>query len=926
MPQHPISVGRGRPCHGWGLARACRTGGRSRRSRSPGSLLLLAGLLGLPGRLCGQDPVHSPPFISGLRPGADGTLAILFEDPGQEGSLYWLDSSSNPAPGNWTAVDRASFLELGPGRFAAVTVMEAGAPACFYRVVRQPPCASDETLFINEVMTDNESAFQDADGDCPDWVEIRNAGLESMQLRGYCLSDDPGEPGKWRFPPFSLDAGACLLIFASGKDRSAEGAPFHTSFRLRTGQETILLACPDGTVIDRIEPGPLPADQSLGRGPDEAGRWYVFPSAHVTPGEPNRAPAFAGAEPFLEAPGFSLASGFYSQPLLLALTPPSAGGSIRYTLDGSDPSEFSPAYARPIALQTATVVRARAFDARGFSSRVKTRTYFIGASHALPVLSLAASPGNFGFRDGYLYGLGSQMFDSHGNINAAFPFYGSNAWKGREIETNVEFFEPGGAGGFNIAAGLQIFGGWGSRGYPQKSFAIFARRQYGFGKISHRVFPDLDIDEFENLVLRNSGNDNQSTHQTVPRPPITAFSPPKSYGSYFVNGSYTLLRDAMMQSLGRDIGLDTQGYRPAVLYVNGEYWGLFNIREKADEHFVASHHGLPDENIDLIEGYGTPVTGSAVYYNQMRDYIESHDLRNAQDYALVRERYLEIDNFIDYHLAVIYFQNFDIGNIKCWRPRREDGRFRWILYDQDYGFDLWKPEVYLPAMARDYADYDNMFDFYTNSVGTSTGWPNAGGRTLLLRRLLVNREFRRQFINRCADLLNSAFREERVAARIEAMAAVIRPEIARHLSRWGWPSLVARGYGTPHKAEDEPFSIEDWEENIRGLIAYAHARPGKLRQDLIDHFGLQDGTANVRVDVSPPGAGQVQIHSLVLGQFPWTGTYFVDLPPQIEARPLPGFRFLSWKVNGQTIASGPDLASELRPAETLELTALFEPG
>jgi hypothetical protein len=403
----------------------------------------------------------------------------------------------------------------------------------------------------------------------------------------------------------------------------------------------------------------------------------------------------------------------------------------------------------------------------------------------------------------------------------------------------VEFYEPDERLGFQMEAGLKIFGGWGSRGYPQKSFALFARRQYGQGKINYRIFPDKSIEAFESLVLRNSGNDNQSTHQTAPRPPITEFGATKSYGSYFVNCSFTLMRDAMMQRLLSEIDLDTQAYRPAVLYLNGEYWGIYNIREKINEHYVIDNHGLAKGEFDLIEGYNSVRAGDNVVNQEMRNFVAVRDLRSDASYAVVAENYIEIDNFIDYHLAVIYFQNFDIGNIKSWRPRVPQGRFRFIVYDQDYGFNLWDPDIYIPAMARDYADYDNMFSFYTAGTGTGTGWPNEGGRTLLLRRLMANAGFKERFIRRCADLLNGPFREDRVRATIQEMAAVIRPEIVRHLERWSWAQLELRGFDRPHQFEHEPFTQETWERNLGVLEDFARKRPAKLRQDCIDHFQIE---------------------------------------------------------------------------------------
>ena len=140
-----------------------------------------------------------------------------------------------------------------------------------------------------------------------------------------------------------------------------------------------------------------------------------------------------------------------------------------------------------------------------------------------------------------------------------------------------------------------------------------------------------------------------------------------------------------------------------------------------------------------------------------------------------------------------------------------------MLYDQDYSFNLWKPDVYLPAMRRNYSDYDNMFDFYTNPRGSGTGWPNSGGRTLLFRKMLENDQFKESLIQRCADLLNTLLASDRVVARIDLMADAIRPEMERHLTRWSWAGIRARGFGIPHKQEDEPLTVAHWERNVESM-------------------------------------------------------------------------------------------------------------
>jgi hypothetical protein len=849
--------------------------------------------------------------------GADGTITFQFE--GDETGEFevqsggWLEEAVV-----WETEPGAGIRGIAPGLFETVIPGPREGRTLFYRILATQSAMG--ALFINEVMSKNTGTIMDAEGAYWDWVEIYNPNDTAIELRGYGLSDDPTRPRRWRFPEMFIQPGGFVLVFASGLDRSETGQELHTSFKLNSGGEPLLLVAPDGRIVDQVQLPPLEADRSMGRLPDGSDTWHVYANELTTPGEPNLVMTLG---PLIEPPRFSLEEQFFPASAVVTLELQTAPDRvIRYTTDGSPVRGGSPIYSEALVLERTTVVRAIASDGERSSAEAK-RTFFLGANHELPVISLASPPSYFEFRDGFLYGLGGSVLSSSGQVLQNYPYSGSHAWKDREIEVSLEFFEPDRRIGFQHNAGLKIFGGWGSRGYPQKSFALFARQKYGQGKIKHRVFPDKELKEFESLVLRNSGNDNQSTHQTPPRPPITEFGATRAYGSYFVNSSFTLMRDAMMQRLLEELDLDTQGYRPAVVYINGDYWGIYNIREKMNEHYVADNHGYNRGEIDLIEGYGSVRAGDATAYRSMRDFIGSRDLRDPENYAQVERRYLELENFIDYHLAVIYFQNFDIGNIKCWRPRVPNGKFRWLVYDQDYGFNLWKPEVYLPAMARDYGDYENMFAFHTAAAGTGNGWPNEGGRTLLLRRMLANEDFKERFIRRCADLLNESFQEDRVAATIDEMAAVIRPEIGRHLERWSWNQLQARGFGPPHQSEFEPFTRETWEKNIQVLVDFARHRPAKLRQDCIDHFGLRDGLAEVTVNVSPAGAGRVQLESLVLAQFPWSGIYFRDYPLALTAIPQPGYRFAGWTSGGTTVDQARwDAALS---GATAIFTARFEP-
>ncbi len=777
---------------------------------------------------------------------------------------------------------------------------------------------------FNEVMSDNVSSHADGNGQFLDWIEFFNPHDESVNLEGFGLSDDSGEPGRWTFPRTILQPGGRVLVYAASGAVASPPPPGElvVPLGIQSSGETLVLTDPFGREVDRVNVPPLDPDQSLGRVPDGGARWHLFGKANVTPGREN-GEVTEGV--VVAPPEFSVGGGFHDVPVELRLTTREPGGVVRFTTDGSEPTAQSQVVEAPWTVSRTLVVRAVTYDGDGRRSEETARTFFIGVRHELPVVSLAADPALFEFENGYLFGMGSRVLNSRGDVLGTYPFSASNAWQDREAEVHLELFEPDGRTGLRQRAGLKVFGGWGSRGYPQKSVALFARKQYGAGKFEHDIFPGSGVGAFESLVLRNSGNDNQSTHQIPPRSPITQFGPTKSYGSYFVNGTFTLLRDAMMQRLlAGESDLDLQGYRPAVVYLNGEYWGIYNIREKLNEHHVLAHHGLPKGSVDLIEGYGSPNAGDAVIYQAMRNYVNSRSMAVESNFQFVAERYLDVDNFIDYNLAVIYFQNFDIGNVKCWRPRTPRGRFHWIVYDQDYGFNLWPSNIYVAAMARDYADYADMFRFSTAGTGTSTGWPNAGGRTLLLRRMLENPGFRDRFILRCADLLNSAFREDRVEAIVAGMASVIRPEIPAHLQRWSWPELVKRDHGAPYQPEFQPFTAATWETNLLVLSDFARVRAGNVRADCMKFFDLTGGVGEVRVVVEPEGAGSVRFNSLLLATFPWQGTYFTDLTNRARAVALPGFRFRGWDTPSGSVPE-PSLAWSANAGTTQTLVARFEP-
>ncbi len=619
----------------------------------------------------------------------------------------------------------------------------------------------------------------------------------------------------------------------------------HANFKLSVSGEYIYLSDTGGIIVDSVFTGSIPQDISLGRQPDGSNNWYLFPAA--TPGQPNVTPGYTE---ITVDPVFSLPAGFYAaaQSLTLSDSVPDTT-VIRYTTDGSVPDSNSTGFSVPLALTATTVVRARAFESGKLPSTVLTNTYFINENISLPVVSLSTNPENFWDEDSGIYVLGKYAEPDN-------PYFGANFWQDWEKPIHVEFFEADGQFGFSVDAGVQISGAW-SRAHPQKSLAIFARKKYGADCIAYQLFPDKPIAEFEAFVLRNSGND----------------------------WNYAFMRDALITTLISGRGIDVQAYRPVVVFLNGEYWGIHDLREKVNEHFLAANHEVDSDNIDLLQNNSDVVHGDAEHYQNMISFLETNNINDSLNYISLQQM-MDVDNFLNYEITQIYCDNTDWpgNNIKYWRERSSAGKWRWIMYDTDFGFGIY-----------DRNPSKNTLEFATAADGPD--WPNPPWSTFLLRKLLENEIFKTEFINRTADLLNAELSLAGITRCIDSLKAPLLPEMERHVNRWG-------------------LSYSNWESNVDYLYTFAQARVAPMRQHVISKFGLT-GTAQIQLNAS--AGGKIRINSLTIDGFPrqtaWAGTYFRGVPIKIAAEPEPGYAFAGWQ--------GSQISSEAQLVYTPQSNASF---
>ena len=762
--------------------------------------------------------------------------------------------------------------------------------------------APSQSLAINEVMAANDATLADEDGDYEDWIELYNYGPVPVNLNGYGLSDDNENPFRWTFPSVMLQPGEYLLVWASGKNRTGSGSPLHTNFSISSGGEEIIITAPDDQIVDQMPPTLIPAGISYGRFPDGTGDFHYF--RQPTPGGQNNTDRYAG---ILEKVEFSHEPGFYSSNISLELSHPDNDVKIYYTWNGSVPDNTSMPYTSDIVVSDrsnsgnqhsmiptnlitdwrgweepagpvakGTVIRAIATRPGYIESPAASATYFVFPEgenrYSIDVVSIITDHDNL-FSDSHgIYVPGDHYTGDHSTGNY---YQRGIEW---ERPASVEFF--GSDMFFQQDIGIRIHGGW-TRRDPIKSLRLYARSDYGESRFNYRIFPDLPFDNYNRLLLRNSGND----------------------------WAVTMFRDAAAQSLVSHL-LDVQAYRPTVVFINGEYWGIKNLRERIDRHYIGRRFGVDPDNIDLLTGENEVKEGDNVHYDRMIGFVSENDMGAESNYRQVLEM-MDVDNYLDYYSAQVYYANTDwpANNIDFWRlradydpaaPKGHDGRWRWLLYDVDRALGLF----------RDYTYEFNMVEYITREFSNNREWPN-----LLFRNLLENETFRNSFINRVADHLNTAFLPSRVHSVIDEFSRRIEPEIPEHIHRWRYP--------------DSP---EHWQQLVQVMHNNASQRPDYVRRHLMDHFGIVS-TVNLSLDVDTPEAGFIRVNSVDIkpstpgvgaNPYPWNGTYFDGVPLEITAVPHNGYEFSHWSGTGINKNNNGDPVIKLSPRGEINLRAHFE--
>jgi len=706
---------------------------------------------------------------------------------------------------------------------------------------------SKAQIVINEILASNTSTNLDEQNkQFVDWIELYNPSDKEINITKWYLSDNIQNPTKWEIPFYTSIAPKGFKLFWADDTNTSN----HTNFKLDIEGESIYLFNKDLVLVDSITYPLQSSDISYGRVAGKMNQWMYF--HEVTPLKENSLLGMKSVI-FSDDPMFSKKAGFYEEALNIELSASSATDKIYYTLNGSTPTQASYQYSSPIEINKNTTIRARTYSENKIPSKVMTQTYFIKESFSLPVVSLTIDS--------------SYLWDENMGIYVEGKNYIPNKWKTAnyfqewERPVNVEYFDTNGELGFNMNAGVRIHGR-STRNHAQKTLAIFSREKYGTPSIPYKLYGTKSPEVIQSFLLRNGGNE----------------------------WGVTMFLDALNHTLVIDkIDIDAQLYQPAIVFLNGRYWGIHNIREKINEHYIISKHTNVSSDIDVIESdidvseVDNIITGEmkACYgtideYNKMIKFIENNELSIKENYDTIK-KWIDIDELINYLATQVYIGNKDwpSSNMKFWKNRDESGKWRWILYDTELSFTKGNKFVSFDMLEHMLA---KNADYYA-----TLPWSN-----YLFRKLFENDEFKFEFIQRVAVYLNTVFESDHVLHIIDSLKTNIEPEVERSLNKWGGLQQNAVPYYITSKNQTT------WEVNVEYIRNFVRNRPGILRQSIINYFNLK-GTVNLELKVNDRNAGNISLMGYTLAGGDFKGSVFTDIPIRLEAIPNSGYEFEKWK-------------------------------
>ncbi|MFN8115580.1 MAG: CotH kinase family protein [Bacteroidia bacterium] len=669
---------------------------------------------------------------------------------------------------------------------------------------------------INEYSASNSGAsILDNTGNNSDWIELYNSGSTTVNLGGWNLSDDPTQPTKYTIPSgITIAPSGFLRLWCSGKGIPANAVGHvHTNFKLTQCQGDWIVVKNGSTLVDSVQLHRTQATHSWGRKPDGSSTWNIF----TTP-TPNSSNTSTGYSAYAPTPVMNVAPGFYSGTKIVSLSvTPSNSLTIYYTTNGSEPTTGSSIYvSTPVSISSTSVLRAYAVssDPTILPSFMETNTYFI-----------------------------NETIDSHYgvvSVSGGAPLDQLLGGTQNTPATHFEYFE-------NQTFKTEGYGtankhGNDSWAYNQRGIDVETFDEYGYNNAyKHQFFVDPNMNdvstrkEFQHVILKAAASDNYSSSNNT--------------GKLSCH-----MRDAFVQSYAFQKGFELDGRRNkhVIVFKNGAYWGIYELRESFEGDYTDYYYKQPSDSIDNLAYWGSLQirNGSDTGWVNLYNFIMANSMTNVANYAYVESK-LNFKSLVDYMVYNSYVVNSDFinWNSAWWRGRATQGdkkKWRYWMWDMDNVYDLGENFSGLPTtdMNSSPCDYTNAFQ----NAGPNMGHPD------ILEKLLTNPDFKAYYINRYADLINTALKCDKIMPHFNYFKTILTPEMPRQIAKWG---------GT----------MVEWKSNMDTLEAKINKRCALIDSAIVNCYNVT-GPFDITVDVDPPGAGDVKLNSIWLNNFLWTGHYF----------------------------------------------------
>jgi len=648
------------------------------------------------------------------------------------------------------------------------------------------PTYSSAKVLINELMQSNIDLVRDDLQEFPDsWIELYNDSEQVINIQNWTVSIDPDFRKGWKITnSTTIDPKSYLMIYAD-KANTTKGKKsyLHTDFSLDSGNGgAIYLFDASGNQVDAITNIPKQPAPNIALGRLTDGNATLVHFVTATPGSTNTGNFSIIVLP---SPVFSISGGMFKNSITVSLSLPSgvpdgvALSNIHYTLDNTEPTMDSPVYTKELEITQPTVVRAKLIHPNYLTNRSTVHTYIVEPKKDfkffnLPVISISTDPSYLLDEEFGIYVKGNGVYGVPGKGQDE-PVNWNNNWR-RPI--NFEYFTPNSnTSVLNQLCEMRIAGGW-TRAEPQKSFVVYGHKRFGIKRFEYDFFKEKPNQEIKSFMIRNSGNDFWWTH----------------------------FRDAAIQLFfGGKVDVDYQAYQPALFYLNGKFWGIQNLRERSTQDFVLANYGLNSDEIDVIGNWwGDAKAGDNNAWNQLMTEVRKSPSQRNYEWIMNQ---VDIDEFINYMILQIYVANTDFpqNNMVMWRPRKVDGKWRFILKDLDFGLGIW-----------------DMNKPTHNSMAYNT--ENDYDERKLFNALLTQDSFKKKFYGRFAVYMGDLLHYKSTSHVIDSIQKIIEPAMQDHLDRW--------------REEKWWRDMNSWRTEVTKMKTWCNARNTEVYKHLRDHFKL----------------------------------------------------------------------------------------